>query len=1793
MVGQQVASAFTVTVLNDGPGNVLMTADGLIRNDLATVGVGWPLFVFSDTLSSVLIIDHSHADITIGSIDVVVPASVATEPIVWLLSRGGTNFDTQIPLRFDLTRNAVETWIDIQKRATGRLVIAGPVNNPTGWTHILHTDGDIESAVGGSSIITNALHLEAPKGGIGTVGNRLGVTLVQSVDRLRPTPLDDHLRTTFLRATARDTVALHLHGIDRVPSDSGARPASFVVYVDRVSSELGSVDLLLADSGRQDGSGGAARVHVFGFLDVDAPSQAAPAFVYNQFHDDHFRPDQVAGVTTRDPAAYVTAGLTLVDSTYRFEERVDAPEFESVTYPGTSLVFDEQTSSRTPVGSVPGRRTPGLVAARDIVVKDTGAAAATVINVVAWTDLADVLDPALRGVLDVDVAGWVYGVENTGDLRLGLVRSRTGDVHLTSVLGSILDGDPADAAAAVDPADVIGRSIVLRAPAGSIGTPTNFVETDLLDGIGTPAACPTDLCTGLVPGALVATALRGVYVTEVAGDLRVGLVTSGSRDRSLPTDVALTTRSGSIRGVGNGTDAVIRAVRVDLTAGGTGGIGGNGFGGALMVDTSIAGPGSGRLFAGAWADVTITEVDDELMVLAATSRTGRVTLTVPDTAGARAPPELALLTPLVSDPQLADATQPEDLVLIASGTALVGQGTPLPVAPHGTVPASGLVSGIWAKTDITLWVGDDVSAPVDTWIVAGGLVTIHGDEAPSGTNADPVGSTMRFAGVVGGLFDLGCLAGDATCPDRTSLTEIFGNADDDTVTFHETFLGARTHVFGSRVATNAGTAADGIDRFTVTRLQSMLVGLAHTLTLDGQDQGDTYLVETTGSQGAARNYVVNVLDTGSTGIDALTVRGTDASADVFLLRRFRTLAEAGWTPTRPAFVALLHVTLDDARASDPTGSGTVRPQDVQRVNYDLGLDDVAPGGLLVEGLGGDDTFATDDTSARAVLDGGAGDDTFQIGQLYGTQRNATAAPAGGDLTGSDVFGTTATTRGWLSAGISRVMTVRGGAGDDTFGVYANHALLSLLGEDGNDLFTQRAFALAQTTGDCTPDTVSATCLMVFRTDHPGVPMPLLTGTQVHYTVNLPVDIQGGDGFDKTVAVATEFADHLVVTNGGVFGAGLTMVFGGVEVVEVDAMEGDDTVDVLSTPAGVGVRVIAGLGSDVVDVAGDVVPGVVAVDAAGAPLTFSKRPHLLSTLDGPLVVVGGAGPARALWVALVLPGEANQPLFALAPLPPESQQVDLLLVLDDSNTVGQSATLTSTALTGLGMAGGLTFGLPPAHGEPTAFGAGITIGDTVEVVSLLLGSGNDIVRVVSTLVPGIDASTGVVAVHGGLTTVHGGGGDDTILVTGGGGPLSPLVLYGDTGQSGSWYAGSPTAISVADIGSKPFTHELGNAPRFVVPVASPFATAGDDVVDASAVAGAGWAIGVVAYGGAGNDTIVGSQAPDVLAGGSGADTIAGNGGGDLVFGDSGVDVDVRTRTLSVPTINTSTAPDADGLAAGADTLSGGAGHDVVFGDHGVVVQDTEEAVVGPDGYTRSATRPERIETAGRLRDLRTTSPLNGVADVITGGAGNDALFGGGGADTMSGDDGNDLAFGDHGSVTGVVDLAQLPLSMAPAGTPVRLDLHRHGCRRQRRVGPDPRQRRRRHPHRRSGRRPHYRRRRRRRPHRRPGNEAAGDGPETHRRQDGDDIIDGGTGNDVIAGDNADLLRTGGRLSPRLPGARRCTDRTTATATRSSPSAAQRDPHRERVQRSYAVRPHRRRRPRRPTATTRSPVAPTTT
>ena len=89
---------------------------------------------------------------------------------------------------------------------------------------------------------------------------------------------------------------------------------------------------------------------------------------------------------------------------------------------------------------------------------------------------------------------------------------------------------------------------------------------------------------------------------------------------------------------------------------------------------------------------------------------------------------------------------------------------------------------------------------------------------------------------------------------------------------------------------------------------------------------------------------------------------------------------------------------------------------------------------------------------------------------------------------------------------------------------------------------------------------------------------------------------------------TEFGDHVVSTETGVFGAGLTVSYATIEALEVDTLEGDDTIDVIGTAAGISTRVIGGLGSDIVDVTGDVFPDVV-----------TKRTDLPE---------GGASPERA-------------------------------------------------------------------------------------------------------------------------------------------------------------------------------------------------------------------------------------------------------------------------------------------------------------------------------------------------------------------------------------------------------------------------------------------------------------------------------------------------------------------------------------------------------------------------------------
>ena len=375
-------------------------------------------------------------------------------------------------------------------------------------------------------------------------------------------------------------------------------------------------------------------------------------------------------------------------------------------------------------------------------------------------------------------------------------------------------------------------------------------------------------------------------------------------------------------------------------------------------------------------------------------------------------------------------------------------------------------------------------------------------------------------------------------------------------------------------------------------------GIHAVLNLFGGGGTDAYTVHLAN----AGNALINVLDEGAPddGVDTLVIEGADVVAglanspdDLFLVRR--------------DFVALIN---------DSDGTPGVSAGDgVERVNYTTAIN----GRLTVRGLGGNDRFVVDDNSAITTLDGGAGNDSFQIGQIFNTPRAdiaglfdaASHGIAAGDrfatsaviigvvvANGSTVFdpvtqaltqakvdainaaidAALATGKGvqgiaWLSNGVSYATTVFGGAGEDVFSVYRNQAPLRLEGEDGNDQFVVRAFVAVPGRG----------AVDQAHTDLNGGSGQDL----IQYTVNAPVSIEGGDGLDSVVVLGTVFADSFVVTPEGVFGAGLNVTFSGVEKVTVDALEGDDTIFVLGTSPTVVTTVIGGLGTDRIEVLGDV------------------------------------------------------------------------------------------------------------------------------------------------------------------------------------------------------------------------------------------------------------------------------------------------------------------------------------------------------------------------------------------------------------------------------------------------------------------------------------------------------------------------------------------------------------------------------------------------------------------------------
>ena len=695
------------------------------------------------------------------------------------------------------------------------------------------------------------------------------------------------------------------------------------------------------------------------------------------------------------------------------------------------------------------------------------------------------------------------------------------------------------------------------------------------------------------------------------------------------------------------------------------------------------------------------------------------------------------------------------------------------------------------------------------------------------------------------------------------------------------------------------------------------------ITLDGLGGGDRYVVTIFGTAGA----LIDVLDTGAVGdgSDILRIFGSD------LATRTDNILVRG------NFIAAL---------ADTDGNASLDTFD--RVNYNTALE----GGLTIRTLGGDDRFFVDNTTIQTTLEGGDGRDVFQFGQIFGTDRVSPAVAVGDEIpTVQILLGTPSggTVVARLSSGPSSGLTALGGEGEDTFIVFHTTSAITLRGENGNDTFSVRAFEQVGGGGTTQGNTTVA--------GGSG-------NDAVEFVANAPITIEGGDGIDTVRVLGTFRGDQYIVDSDSISGPGLNITFSTIEILEINAGDGNDEVFVRSTPANLRTIVYGGAGSDHLYV-GEVVPGGTAT------------PRSLSGVNGPVLLDGGPGQPGAfgLSVAVILPTETDG---ALPPgaggmsdheLPGDVDTVDIVSTDDTANLSGAMGPrvwpdgmnlISVITLSGIGMAGDLV-----QDGQTIPGGISMR---RLEVVDARFGSGQETLAV-SGVLP--DA----------ITLLAGNGGADTFNITAPATQGAMLVIYGDS-RPGQIMSG----------------------------------VAGDDRIDARTSS-----LAATIDSGPGNDTVLAGLGADRIAGGSGNDVISSGAGDDLIIGDSRFIVDRLTR---ITTIITSGLIDSD--LPGSDTINPGSGFNIVFGDHGIVAKNFGAA--GSFGETGSFTSATTVRPTIGGPDLisafASANPAFAGQPAIANGQ--DLIFGGASTDTINSGDGADWVVGDHGSAQIGATISVVPI-----------------------------------------------------------------------------------------------------------------------------------------------------------------------
>ncbi|MFN8197166.1 MAG: hypothetical protein U0R72_02415 [Nakamurella multipartita] len=867
VVGQQVPLYQGAVVL--APIGVVSTpsvqlwADDLIANQAGgrtpgSAAARWPIFEFRSTLAGVTVVNHSAYALRVDRIDTV--DRLTATPQVVLVPAGwqASEFRSKATIEFDVRRPANPTYVDIEQRGAGDLTLAGTIDNPVGLTRLVALAGSIG---GSGTVITNQLDVDAPAGSVAV--NASLIRYRYDAGSLLGGPAVSGDRPSRLVVDAGGSVTLTLRGIDRTGGPAGP----ITVPVDHIAAG-GDITVVLL-RGLHPTPAAARPVNVLVEAEQSSWRVARP-------HEAHVRGtgafDSDAGawdpgrVARLDPTRTRTdLGSTVVDTVLEFVQQYPVLGRQTETIAGVvrfRAEFPDPAAWSQPslLGATRAADAAGLVAGGSISINDEEAVAdplAPDSGLAGRLDVTGMIRPGPAGRLDVGVDGLIQ-LHADGDLLVGLVRSRTGDADLYAK-GAITD------VGRMAGASVRGVSILLDA--ATIGTAGNLLETDLAD---------------TTAGALSVTALYGAHIREVSGDLRVNWVTVTKSDPTAISDAVLVAADGSIVNAPIAW-AKVGANRIDLRAAGSIGTEQD----PLRIDTSTQRWMSGRLVAYAGGSVYVTEIDDELVVLAVYALHGPVVLRTVDTNAPRSTPGAG-----------AAGQQDEDILLIPTGRATLDDKGPTDFVRAGD-PTGGsvLASGIWAYGSIKLLPGDGLDAPAGTSIVSGGSISITLDVG----DADPgVGARASFAGRLGGTLPSIFPAGS------TSWVVIDGGPDTDTITVAAgVVLGARTTVYAG-TADTVTTPAGGAANLTVSRSGATAAGVlvAESPAPGGFSASTVTSMSATGPAGPAATASTTASTGASTGSSAATgstsTTGASGGADVIDLAGLAADSHTGSNGPAPA-----------------------------------------------------------------------------------------------------------------------------------------------------------------------------------------------------------------------------------------------------------------------------------------------------------------------------------------------------------------------------------------------------------------------------------------------------------------------------------------------------------------------------------------------------------------------------------------------------------------------------------------------------------------------------------------------------------------------------------------------------------------------------------------------------------------------------------------------------------------------------------------------------------------------------